>query len=517
MAKLFTIAEGLENLGALKTGGQGSVYKGRRQSEVITAIKLLPTPILSEDMSDKNYKGFVNEVEKLKRVNEEHNPNVVRIIGSGITDTGCFPYIEMEFIDGPDLGELLKPPHEPVFSIHEAIKVACQLSNALAHCHRCGIKHGDIKSNNIKYNRLTGNYVLLDFGLAIMSDEDRRTSLRYAGAIEFMAPEQNKGEVFFETDVYSFGVILFELLAGRVPFPLHDSGETARNAVMLSHMETPPPQLTPLRRQNMPAGWMEEKPYEADVPQWLSTMVYKCLEKKPEDRFKNGEELHRFIMENSNAPAVAPVAASVEGVDMVDAERLQRENNELKQLVAQYQKAAAINEEKISSMQNIIRHHESLSVGSTTVHRGGGISRGAFFTVLVLLFLVSAGLIYALTAGRDNNAVVMDAGVGDSALLQTDTQPTPDAPATTQVRTTPPADENVSLANEANNSTGENEASSTDNKETSAASTSEKDFEVDTSTMVKVKRPQKKADSTGSAPKKEQTKRDSINLTIPGQ
>ena len=413
---------------------------------------------------------------------------------------------------------LLVHPHDPVFSIHEAIKVASHISNALAHCHRCGIKHGDIKSNNIKYNRLTGNYVLLDFGLAIMTDEDRRTSLRYAGAIEFMAPEQNKGEVFFETDVYSFGVILFELLAGRVPFPLQDSGETARNAVMLSHMETPPPQLTPLRRQNMPDSWTEEKPYEADVPQWLSTMIYKCLEKKAEDRFSNGEELHRFIMENSATSAIASIAASADGVVLADTERLQRENDELKQLVTQYQKAAAINEEKISSMQNIIRHHESLSVGSSTIRPASGVSRAAFFTVLVLLFLASAGLIYAITSGGKNNAVVMDAGVEDSALLQTDTQPMPGAPSTTQVRTTPPANENLSPVNEAENSTGESGASSTDNKQTSAPSTPEKNFEVDTSTMVKVKRPQKKqADSTGSAPKKEQTKRDSINLTIPGQ
>ncbi len=83
--------------------------------------------------------------------------------------------------------------------------------------------------------------MLLDFGLALMSDEQRRTSLRHAGAIEFMAPEQNEGQMLFQTDVYSFGVILFELLAGVVPFPLKDKGETARNNVMVAHMETPPP------------------------------------------------------------------------------------------------------------------------------------------------------------------------------------------------------------------------------------------------------------------------------------
>src|SRR5215210_3685297 len=163
MGRVFTITQGLENMGAMKTGGQGSVYKGRRIGEIITAIKLLPTPIFKEDGDDKNYVDFQNEVQKLKRVNEEPNPHVVRILSSGITDSGNFPFIEMEYIEGPDLEELLKPPHDPVFSIKEVIKVAVQLSDALAHCHKLDVKHGDIKSNNVKFNKSTGNYVLLDF------------------------------------------------------------------------------------------------------------------------------------------------------------------------------------------------------------------------------------------------------------------------------------------------------------------------------------------------------------------
>src|SRR5215212_420289 len=243
MAKVFTIAEGLENMGALKTGGQGSVYKGRRIGEIITAVKLLPTPIYSESTDDKHFMDFQNEVEKLKKVNFEPNPHVVKILNSGLTESGNLPFIEMEFIEGPDMEDLLKPPHDPVFTIRETIKVAEQLSNALAHCHKVDVKHGDIKSNNVKFNVHTGNYILLDFGLAVMSDEQRRTSLRHAGAIEFMAPEQNDGHMLFETDVYSFGIIIYELLAGRVPFHLKDKGETSRNQVMVAHIETPVPDL----------------------------------------------------------------------------------------------------------------------------------------------------------------------------------------------------------------------------------------------------------------------------------
>ncbi len=83
--------------------------------------------------------------------------------------------------------------------------------------------------------------------------------MRRAGAVEFMAPEQNEGQMLFETDVYSFGVVMFELLAGRVPFPLEDKGETSRNIVRLSHHETPVPDVMELRRKNLPSTWSEEK------------------------------------------------------------------------------------------------------------------------------------------------------------------------------------------------------------------------------------------------------------------
>ncbi|WEK21703.1 MAG: serine/threonine-protein kinase [Candidatus Pedobacter colombiensis] len=297
MSKVFTITEGLENLGALSTGGQGSVYKGKRVGTIITAVKIMPTPIHTESEDDKNFIKFKNEVEKLKKVNEVPNPNVVKILGSGLTESGSFPFIEMEYIEGPDLEKLLMPPHSPIFTIHEVIKLAEQLANALAHCHRVGIKHGDVKSNNVKFNTDTGNYVLLDFGLAIMSDEQRRTSLRHAGAVEFMAPEQHDGEMFFQTDIYSYGIILYELLAGTVPFPLINKNESSRNQVMVSHIEAAVPDLMALRRNRLPESWdLEKKKKEMHVPQWLLQVIHKCLEKNPEKRYANGAALQDAII-----------------------------------------------------------------------------------------------------------------------------------------------------------------------------------------------------------------------------
>jgi serine/threonine-protein kinase len=400
MSKIFTITSGLENMGALKTGGQGSVYKGRRTGEIITAIKLMPTPIYSESAEDKNFTRFQNEVEKLKKVNEEHSPNVVKILNSGITETGNFPFIEMEFIEGPDLEELLKPPHASIFKIKEVLKVAEQLSSALAHCHKVNVKHGDIKSNNVKFNVNTGNYVLLDFGLAIMSDEERRTSLRHAGAIEFMAPEQNEGKMYFETDVYSFGVVLFELLAGTVPFPLTDKGETARNNVMLAHMETPPPNIFTLRGKALPESWSDEvKEGEMQIPEWMFTMIYRCLEKKPEARFASGMALYDFISSNSIWTAVK--TARPEQVKLLQEEnqRLLQQNRDLQQELLQYKK---------SGKRNLIT--------DTTINSGDNVTvQPKKFSLIKTLFWVLLGI---FAAGIFAYAIINFAGQKNIAANQ---------------------------------------------------------------------------------------------------
>ncbi len=411
MAKVFTITAGLENMGALKTGGQGSVYKGRRMGEIITAIKLLPTPIYSESTDDKNFTSFQNEVRKLKKVNEEPNPNVVKILSSGITDSGNFPFIEMEFIEGPDLEDLLKQPNPPVFTIKEVLKVADHLSQALAHCHTVDVRHGDIKSNNVKFNTHTGNYILLDFGLSVMSNEERRSSLRRAGAIEFMAPEQNEGQMLFQTDVYSFGVVMFELLAGRVPFPLRDNGETARNVVMLAHMETPPPDLLKIRQQSLPPSWSDvKKQHELQIPAWLVKMIYKCLEKKPENRFSDGIELHEFIWQNSirtagNVEVIYDQLASLKQEN----KKLLHEKELLEQRLIQYQNSS-IAQNTVSSPNQTIGPLNAIPVKNVLDYIKK-VPEPSIFSLkgLLIMFGVIAGiivLVYALVKAGDTQQPV---------------------------------------------------------------------------------------------------------------
>jgi serine/threonine protein kinase len=376
MGKVFTITEDLENMGTLRSDGQGSVYKAKRSSGMITAVNLLPAPVHTENNDDKTLEDFQNEVEKLKKVNEEPNPHVVKILSSGITESGSFPFIEMEFIDGTDLEELLKPPHSALFSVSEVIKVADQLSNALAHCHKVGVKHGDLKSKSVKLNARSGNYILLNFGLSAMQNEQRRSSLEHAGAIEFMAPEQNGGQMLFQTDIYSFGVILFQLLAGEVPFPLSDNEATSRNAVMASHVETPVPNLMLIRRSRIPADWPQDKRQsEMQVPEWLLEVIYKCLEKKPENRYQDGIELHKAMVSHSDQ-AVKGNANDPES-DSV----LQREVNRPNAPLLQYQEATAT----VPRPAKIRDRQRDEDLIDKKTKSGITISKPVFFTLVVLL------------------------------------------------------------------------------------------------------------------------------------
>jgi serine/threonine-protein kinase len=325
----------------------------------------------------------------------------------------------MEYIEGPDLEDFLKLPHAPFFTIKEALKVTDQLSHALAHCHRVDVKHGDIKSNNIKFNIQTGNYVLLDFGMAIMSDEQRRTSMRHAGAVEFMAPEQNEGIMLFETDVYSFGVVLYEMLAGTVPFPIKGMGETARNKVMIAHMEVPPPDLLELRRQAMPPDWSaDKKEHEMRLPEWLVSMIYKCLEKKPEHRFKNGVELCDYVTRNSII-----TASKKEWIDeritllQQENERLMREKEQLQERLLEKDGRVLTNiVSPVSPVKEVVT-----SSGNAEDDRSWLVRNRWFAFLLLLVCVGTAGYLWWK---NENKPVVERDPVTETSSIDTATKET---------------------------------------------------------------------------------------------
>jgi serine/threonine-protein kinase len=120
-------------------------------------------------------------------------------------------------------------------------------------------------------------------------------------------------------------VILYELLAGQVPFPLESRAETTRNKVLLAHMETPAPDILLLRGSHMPTVWPDERrQHEMQVPQWLLDMIRKCIEKDPGQRFANGIELYEHILKHSTT-----VAESSDLTEMLRQEnRTLREEND---------------------------------------------------------------------------------------------------------------------------------------------------------------------------------------------
>lgn len=197
-----------------------------------------------------------------------------------------------------------------------------------------------------------------------------------------MAPEQSSGETLFETDVYSFGIILFELLAGTVPFPLINKGEMARNAVMLAHMETSPPDVVSLRRRALPGSWSHDKQEkEMEVPIWLLCMIDKCLEKEPARRFKNGSELQEFI----HLGTVSEERKKGTNVSEAETAMLQTDESTWKKEILTLQTQLAGKEELLKDLQYLVdtRDRELIEAQYYNATKRNGISKSLFFVVLI--------------------------------------------------------------------------------------------------------------------------------------
>lgn len=289
---------GLEKINAISEAGEGTVFRGHRVKEIETIVKILPYPVHLEKKDDPGTITYLREIKRLKHLNHVPNIHVVKIFQTGLTEKDLFPYIETELIKGPDLDELLTLPNNAVFKLDQVIDLASQLADALAHCHSAMVKHSHINSNNIRLNSETGSYVLLNFGRILLTDEQRKAELEHARAPEYLAPEQYNGEILFETDNYSIGMVLFQVLTGTLPERRDPESNLTADG---DKIPTPSigQQIKERRYENLPLSWTDaEKKQEMIIPVWLSNVVSICLQEDPSKRYSNGIKLQEALKSN---------------------------------------------------------------------------------------------------------------------------------------------------------------------------------------------------------------------------
>ena len=247
-------------------GGMAIVYRALDlKNHQTVALKVLR----EEYEEDPEYQErFKREAEVCRKLN---HPNVVNMIDSG--RVGGVSYIAMEYVDGQTLKEIIVSKGS--LDQEEAVRCTLQILSALSHAHQRGVVHRDMKPQNVLVSR-SGQVKLSDFGIAGLADTKTLTSDgNVMGSVHYFSPEQAKGmKATVASDLYSVGVMLYEMLTGHVPF----EGETAVSVAMMHLMETPKP--------------VEQ---EADVCKAVQMIVSRALEKRPQERYQNADMMIRDL------------------------------------------------------------------------------------------------------------------------------------------------------------------------------------------------------------------------------
>ncbi|HEY7372997.1 MAG TPA: serine/threonine-protein kinase [Polyangia bacterium] len=254
-------------LSRLASGAMGVVYKGERvQLGRAVAIKFLHPWIAAQ-------KTFLSRFEtEAKAMSRLLHPHCVSVIDFGVEGS---PYLVMDFVTGRTLRDLMMEGRLPAA---RAMRLGQQLLAGLAHAHEQGIIHRDLKPENLILSDEAGlkeHLRILDFGLAKLRDGPQMTAGMAVGTPSYMSPEQSgaEGAIDMRTDLYTVGIVLFEMLTGRKPFQSDNVGE-----VILMQRESPPPKL----RSVVP---------DARFSVELEALLDKAMSKLPEDRFQSAADL----------------------------------------------------------------------------------------------------------------------------------------------------------------------------------------------------------------------------------
>lgn len=274
-------------LSELGTGGMGIVYHGvdvMLEREV--AIKKLRSEFSrTPDIAER----FRREAKIQARLN---HPNIAHLY-SFFKDGDSF-YIVMEFVDGTPLGKL------PAMPWQQALVIFLEILEGLEYAHSLGVLHRDLKPDNIMTGP-RGEVKIMDFGIAHVLGSVRQTREQsIVGTLQYVCPELiNSKEIGPRSDIYSLGILLFEIISGKLPF-------TADNdfALLHQHLEKDPPLLSTI---------------VPDVPPFLDDTIFKALRKNPEERFASCREMSDCLRQNApDLPAKAVYADVNRSIRRID-------------------------------------------------------------------------------------------------------------------------------------------------------------------------------------------------------
>ena len=263
------IKERYEIVEILGEGGMAFVYKARdKQLQRDVAIKTLkPNYVNQEKFVDR----FRREAQTAANLN---HPNIVQIFDWGIEDE---PYFVMEYIEGNTLTSIISGNR--TVGLNDILYIGSQVANGLKEAHKRGLVHRDIKPGNIMITPY-GKVKVTDFGIVSLQNEESDITKTGAvlGTASYISPEQAQGKpVSFESDLYSLGTVLYELITGKPPF----NGDSPI-ATATKHLTDKPEKLSNYRK---------------DIPKALENAILKLLEKRPSDRFKSAEDLRALLLQ----------------------------------------------------------------------------------------------------------------------------------------------------------------------------------------------------------------------------